>query len=107
MDLGVGSPISGPSPGTLRFYEGEGTAGVELGSQAVTFEDVFNTVQEFDIDDPIPMTAGEVYTVRFSVPAVTIGWVDVADDLYVGGRASYGAGQDFVFRTTMTQCVAE
>jgi len=107
MDLGVGSPISGPSPGTLRFYEGEGTAGVEVGSQDVTFEDVFNTVQEFELDDPIPMTADGVYTVRFTVPAVTVGWVDVANDLYPGGRSSYSAGQDFVFRTTMTQCVAE
>jgi len=107
LDLGVSSPISGPSPGTLRFYEGEGTAGVEVGSQAVTFEDVFNTVQEFELDEPIPMTAGGVYTVRFSVPAVTVGWVDVADDLYPGGRASYSAGQDFVFRTTMTQCAVE
>ncbi len=107
LDLGVSSPISGPSPGTLRFYEGEGTAGVEVGSQEVTFEDVFNTVQEFDLDEPIPMTAGGVYTVRFTVPAVTVGWVDLANDVYPGGRASYSAGQDFVFRTTMTQCVAE
>ncbi|MGH1344532.1 MAG: hypothetical protein ACRBN8_23435 [Nannocystales bacterium] len=107
VDLGVGSPISGPSPGTLRFYEGEGTAGVELGSQEVTFEDVFNAMQEFELDDAIPMTAGEVYTVRFSVPAVTFGWVDVANDLYPGGRASYSAGEDFVFRTTMTQCIAD
>lgn len=107
MDLGVSSPISGPSPGTLRFYEGEGTAGVEVGSQAVTFEDVFNTVQEFELDEPIPMTAGGVYTVRFTVPAITVGWVDVANDVYPGGRASFSAGQDFVFRTTMTQCVMD
>ncbi|MBV1858589.1 MAG: hypothetical protein KUG77_09280 [Nannocystaceae bacterium] len=105
LDLGVSSPVSGPSAGTLRFYEGEGTAGIELGSQDVTFEDVFNTIQEFELDEPIPMTQGEVYTVRFSVPAVTVGWVDVADDVYPGGRASYSVGQDFVFRTTMTQCV--
>lgn len=107
MDLGVSSPISGPSPGTLRFYEGEGTAGVEVGSQDVIFEDVFNTVQEFELDEPVPMTAGGVYTVRFSVPAVTVGWVDLANDVYPGGRASYSAGQDFVFRTTMTQCIPE
>ncbi len=107
VDLGVGSPISGPSPGTLRFYEGEGTGGVELGSQAVTFEDVFNTVQEFTLEEPVPMTAGEVYTVRFSVPAVTVGWVDVAGDVYPGGRASYSASDDFVFRTTMAQCIPE
>ena len=64
-------------------------------------------MQEFELDEPIPMAAGELYTVRFSVPAVTVGWVDVAGDLYPGGRASYSAGQDFVFRTTMTQCVLD
>ena len=40
-------------------------------------------------------------------PEITVGWVDLANDVYPGGRASYSAGQDFVFRTTMTQCVAE
>ncbi|MCR9160785.1 MAG: hypothetical protein NXI35_08895 [bacterium] len=105
VDLGVGSPIAGPSAGTIRIYEGEGTGGTELGSIDVTFEDVHNQMQEFALEDPIPLSAGTTYTIRFSVPAVTVGWVDVAPDVYEGGRASYGAGTDFVFRTVMTQCV--
>ncbi len=105
IDLGVSSPISGPSPGTIRIYEGEGTGGTELGSQDVTFEDVFNTVQEFTLEQPIPLNAEAVYTIRFSVPDITVGWVDVAPDVYAGGRASYGSGTDFVFRTVMAQCV--
>ena len=108
IDLGVGSPISGPSDGTLRIYEGEGTTGTLLGTQAVTFEDVHNQVQEFVLEDPVPMTAGQVYTVRFSVPAVTVGWVDLStNDPYAGGRASHGAGADYVFRTTMAACIPD
>ena len=91
----------------MRIYEGEGLGGTELGTQAVTFEDVHNQVQEFPLDEPIPLIADQVYTVRFSVPDITVGWVDVADDLYPGGRASYGADRDFVFRTVMAQCVPE
>lgn len=107
VDLGVGSPISGPSPGTIRIYEGEGTGGTELGSLDVTFEDVHNQIQEFELDDPVPLAADTVYTIRFSVPAITVGWVDVAPDVYAGGRASFGSNTDFVFRTVMTQCVPE
>ncbi len=107
VDLGVGSPISGPSPGTIRIYEGEGTGGTELGNFEVTFEDVHNQVQEFALDEPVPLEAGAVYTIRFSVPAITVGWVDVAPDVYAGGRTSFGSGTDFVFRTVMTQCVPE
>ncbi len=108
IDLGVGSPISGDSSGTLRFYAGEGLAGVELGSQEVTFADVFNTMQEFELDTPIPMTAGELYTVRFTVPDVTVGWVDLdGGNPYPDGRASYGGDIDFVFRTHMAQCMPQ
>ena len=107
VDLGVGSPISGPSPGTIRIYEGEGTGGTELGSIDVTFADVHNQIQEFELDEPVPLDADTVYTIRFSVPAITVGWVDVAPDVYAGGRASFGSGTDFVFRTVMTQCVPE
>ena len=107
IDLGVGSPISGPSPGTIRVYEGEGLGGTELGSLDVTFEDVYNQLQEFSLDEPIPLIANEVYTLRFSVPDVTVGWVDVAPDVYAAGRSSYGVGTDFVFRTVMTQCIPE
>lgn len=107
VDLGVGSPISGPSPGTIRIYEGEGTGGTELGSFDVTFEDVHNQIQEFALDEPVPLEADTTYTIRFSVPAITVGWVDVAPDVYAGGRASFGSGTDFVFRTVMTQCVPE
>lgn len=107
IDLGVGSPVSGPSPGTIRIYEGEGTGGTELGSQEVTFEDVFNTVQEFTLESAIPLDANSVYTIRFTVPDITVGWVDVAPDVYAGGRASYGSGTDFVFRTIMTQCIPD
>lgn len=107
IDLGVSSPISGASDGTLRFYEGEGTAGTLLGTQQVVFEDVFNTMQEFVLDEPVAMIAGEVYTVRFSVPNVTVGWVDVGPNAYPGGRASFDPNRDFVFRTTMSQCIPE
>lgn len=107
VDLGVGSPVSGPSPGTIQIYEGEGTGGTELGSLEVTFEDVHNQIQEFEFEEPVPLNANSVYTIRFSVPAITVGWVDVAPDVYAGGRASFGSGTDFVFRTVMTQCVPE
>jgi len=107
IDLGVGSPISGPSPGTIRVYEGEGLGGTQLGSQDVTFEDVHNQVQEFPLDEPVPLIAGQVYTIRFSVPNITVGWVDVAPDVYAGGRSSFGVGTDFVFRTVMAQCIPD
>ncbi|MEM6293452.1 MAG: hypothetical protein AAGA54_19425 [Myxococcota bacterium] len=108
VDLGVGSPVNGDSPGELRFYAGEGIGGIELGSQDVIFADVFNTMQEFELDEPIPMTAGEVYTVRFTVPNITVGWVDIANfDAYDGGRGSFSPNIDFVFRTYVSQCIPE
>lgn len=107
IDLGVGSPLSGQSsPGTLEFYVGEGIAGLQLGSQAITLEPVFNTLQQFVLDSPVPMTSGEVYTYRLTVPDTNVGFVDLnTTDVYAGGHASSGMDVDLVFRTQVAQCV--
>jgi len=106
IDLGVSSPVSdGSSPGTLTFFEGEGVAGLVVGTQAITLEPVFNTMQEFVLDDPIPMTAGDVYTYRLTVPEISVGFVDVhSGNPYAGGRSGWDAGTDLRFQTHVAQC---
>ncbi len=108
LDLGVGSPIDGDSPGTLELYSGEGVTGLLLGSQSITLADVSNTIQQFELDEPVAMTAGEIYTYRLTVPDITVGFVDLhTSNPYDGGRASSNANNDYVFRTLVSQCIAD
>ncbi|MBL4682966.1 MAG: hypothetical protein JKY37_00130 [Nannocystaceae bacterium] len=67
---------------------------------------MFNTLQQFVLDSPVPMTSGEVYTYRLTVPDINVGFVDLnTADVYPGGHASSGTDLDLVFRTQVAQCV--
>ncbi|MCU0785050.1 MAG: hypothetical protein MUF81_13585 [Verrucomicrobia bacterium] len=102
--LEVGSPTyPSSSPGTIRIYAGEGTAGTLLATESVTFAPVLITFQTFALTLPPQVQAGSQYTIQFSVPAITVGWVALdPNNPYAGGRASYDPSWDFVFKTYVT-----
>lgn len=109
VDLGVFSPLGQvASPGTLRIYEGEGTGGVELHTQDVTFEATMDDFQQFELSTPVVVQEGSVYTIRFGAPEMTIGWVFFDnEDPYAGGVSSASSEDDFLFRTLVAPCVPE
>ena len=103
IDLGLSSPINGSSsPGTIRIYAGEGTSGTLLTTQEVTFQDINFSYQQFIFTTPPTLTAGNLYTIRFSVPYVNIMWVYLnSNNSYTLGRASDFINWDYLFRTYM------
>ncbi len=101
IDLGVSSPVAPQSSaGTITIYAGEGTGGAVLSTTAVTFvPSGFNSLQSFAISGGPVLTAGQIYTYRFKVPSITVGWVWGQDGAYAGGHCSFNANCDFVFKT--------
>jgi len=105
IELGVSSPVDGPSPATIDFFVGEGENGPLVGSIEVTLQPVVNQMQSFDLPVAIPMDAREIYSYRLTVPAVTVGFVDLhTGDPYAAGRASFSPDYDLEFRTYVTAC---
>ena len=101
IDLRVSSPVwPNASSGTIRIYAGQGSGGTLLATQAVTFQPVLNTFQVFNLFSPPTVTAGQQYTIRFSAPTITVGWVYLdTGNPYAGGRASNASGWDYLFKT--------
>jgi len=99
--LGVSSPVyPSSSSGTISIYAGEGTSGTLLATQAVTFQPVLNAFQTFSLSAAPQVQAGSLYTIRFSVPSITTGWVQLnPNNPYPGGRDNLGATNDYVFKT--------
>ena len=98
--LSVSSPVApASSPGTIAIYAGEGTGGALLASAAVTFA-APHTFQTFALPSPPLVTVGNQYTIRFTVPAITVGWVYLnPSNPYAGGRASPDPSWDYLFQT--------
>ncbi|MFO0375665.1 MAG: hypothetical protein ACK51N_01320, partial [bacterium] len=101
---GVRLRVSSPqgnveSPGTIQIYAGEGTSGQLLATQQVTYP-VGVALRQFDFSAPVDVTAGSVYTIRFSAPTVPIAWVHLSTaNPYAGGRMSFNSSWDAVFET--------
>lgn len=105
IDLKLNTPTPGStSPGTIKIYIGEGISGTLLSTTAVTYSNVVGFPwQSITLSDFVNITAGTVYTIQFSAPVATDNWtVYHSGNLYVGGRASIGTNNDFVFRTYVT-----
>jgi Protein of unknown function (DUF642) len=104
LDLNVGSGLYNESQaGVLRIYAGEGTDGPLLATQNVTFQYKLNEFQTFQFSTPALVQAGSLYTYRFSIPTISVGWVYLnLNNPYPNGRASHDPGADYLFRTYVT-----
>jgi hypothetical protein len=104
LDLSVGSGLINESQaGVLRIYAGEGTDGPLLATQEVTFQYKLNEFQTFQFLTPALVQAGSLYTYRFSIPEINVGWVYLnPNNPYPNGRASQAPGADYLFRTYVT-----
>ncbi len=104
LDLNVGSGLYNESQaGVLRIYAGEGTGGPLLATQEVTFQYKLNEFQTFQFLRPALVQAGSLYTYRFSIPTINVGWVYLnLNNLYPNGRASHAPEADYLFRTYVT-----
>jgi hypothetical protein len=104
LDLSVGSGLINESQaGVLRIYAGEGTDGPLLATQEVTFQYKLNEFQTFQFLTPALVQAGSLYTYRFSIPEINVGWVYLnLNNPYPNGRASQAPGADYLFRTYVT-----
>jgi hypothetical protein len=100
IELWVGSPTSpAASPGLVRVYSGEGTSGLLLATEPVTFSDPLR-FQAFTLSAPPQVTAGSKYTIRFGASSATAVWVSFKSaDPYAGGRADLDATLDYAFKT--------
>jgi hypothetical protein len=107
LDLEVESGlVDQPQAGVLRIYAGEGTGGPLLATQEVTFQYEFG-FQTFQFSTPALVQAGSLYTYRFSIPQINVGWVSLnLNDPYPNGRASHAPEADYLFRTYVTPPVA-
>jgi len=107
VDLAVYSPLGEmDSPGTIRIYEGEGTAGSELHLEDVVFAAGMDEFQQFELSLPVVVAEGSVYTIRFGVPEMTVGWTrQNSGDVYPQGASSLQPDDDFLFRTLVAPCV--
>jgi len=104
IELKVGSPLgSASSGGTINFYAGEGTGGLLLGTQAVTFNVVAaGAYQAFVLTAPIDVSSGQVYTIGISVPGTPGPWMYFnGSNPYPGGRSNE-PDWDLGFRTHVT-----
>ncbi|MFY9826865.1 MAG: DUF642 domain-containing protein [Thermoanaerobaculia bacterium] len=101
LDLSVGSGLVNESQaGVLRIYAGEETDGPLLATQGVTFQYKLNEFQTFQFLTPALVQAGSLYTYRFSIPAINVGWVYLnLNNPYPNGRASHAPEADYLFRT--------
>ncbi len=87
--LGIGPTSGTASPGTIQIYEGEGTGGQLLATQDVIYP-AGVALRQFDFSTPGNVTAGSVYTVRFTVPNGAL-YVELSDtNPYAGGRYRNG-----------------
>lgn len=104
LDLSVGSGlVNEPQAGVLRIYAGEGTDGPLLATQEVTFQYKLNEFQTFQFLTPALVQAESLYTYRFSIPQINVGWVYLnLNNPYPNGRASHDPGADYLFRTYVT-----
>jgi len=101
VDLRVNSGLSGVGQnGIVRIYAGEGVGGALLATENVFFAYVLGTFQQFPLSGQPLLTAGQQYTIQFSVPSLNVTWVDVnINNPYAGGRASNDPNYDFLFKT--------
>jgi hypothetical protein len=104
LDLSVGSGLVNESQaGVLRIYAGEGTGGPLLATQEVTFQYKLNEFLAFQFLTPALVQAGSLYTYRFSIPNINVGWVYLnLNNPYPNGRASHDPEADYLFRTYVT-----
>lgn len=101
VDLLVSSPhYPSSSAGTIKIFNGQGNGGMALSTTDVTFMPVTNTFQSFLLSTPVYVTTGNVYTIEFSVPSLSVTWVNVnSSNPYAGGRANANASWDYGFKT--------
>ncbi|MEZ4953982.1 MAG: tail fiber domain-containing protein [Saprospiraceae bacterium] len=82
-------------PGVLYIYEGEGTSGKLLHSQAYPpIPDAFANWKSFSLTDPVFISMGTQYTIRFT----NFRWVFTTDP-YPGGRGNFAPSVDQCFKT--------
>ncbi|MBH31947.1 MAG: hypothetical protein CMG71_08215 [Candidatus Marinimicrobia bacterium] len=100
LEIELQSPLRGRSaPGTLKIYSGEGNAGTELSSQAVTLLDQNNTWKKFKIANAVNVTAGQQYTWEISTASSERRWLRYFNtNLYAGGRSSRHSNEEWLFR---------
>ena len=101
LDLNVGSGlVNAAQAGVLQIYAGEGTGGPLLATQEVIFEYKLNEYQTFQFSTPAFVQAGSLYTYRFSIPQINVGWVYLnLNNPYPNGQCSSHPGADYLFRT--------
>ena len=94
------------APGTLSIYAGEGISGTLLTTQAIVYNNVFNTYQQYPLSAPVAVVAGQQYTYYFQTPTTGFAYVDLSNaNPYAGGRAIYSATGDLCFKTYVSPTV--
>ena len=69
----------------------------------MTFQYEINGFQTFQFLTPALVQAGSLYTYRFSIPGINVGWVNLnLNNPYPNGRASHAPEADYLFRTYVT-----
>jgi|GEM_PF-1166374 len=107
VDLFVGSPLGGLSaPGTIKIYDGEGTGGTLLSTTAVLFQGSIG-FKSFNLSNYVNVIAGNKYTIEFSTPTVTVGWVDHNNNNPYFGGTSNVANRDYLFKTYVTNTTSD
>lgn len=104
IELKVGTPLAtSSSAGTISLYAGEGTGGLLLGTEAVTFNVVAaGNYQTFVLTAPIDVSTGQIYTIGISVPQTLFPWMYFnGSNPYPGGRSNE-PDWDLGFRTHVT-----
>lgn len=91
-----GNSGGGAWTATLRIYEGEGTSGPILASQAISGDGLLQR-RTFVLETPVRQTAGSKYTIYFG-GATTQLTVRMSVDNYAGGTASW-SDKDLNFKT--------
>ena len=107
VDLMVGSGLLGADTkqdGTIMIYDGEGTGGTLLATENVEFrsQNTAMTFQQFNLSGPPSVVSGQMYTIRFSVPTVDVGWVALhTGNPYPLGKAdvTHDPNWDYLFKT--------
>ena len=102
IDLYVSSPTgANGAAGTLSVYTGNNLSGSMLTSQSITYDNVNNTFQVYNLTTPVAVVAGQQYTFRFQATTMTVGFVYLASGTnpYPGGQTNASANDDYVFKT--------
>ena len=111
LDLPIHTFNPGTSMATLSIFEGDGYDGSLLLEQEILIDHPWDEFFEYPLDQAIPVSADEMYTIAIDFKGHYCGWWAAFDDLYPEGSMYWNPANhetyDFNFKAHFNQVALE